>query len=64
MGSLAKQLQGQSQQTKMYAKGGKVKHDDAAEDKKLIQKQLTKAMSKSFPNGATITPTKKGGKCK
>ena len=38
MGSLAKQLQGQSQQTKMYAKGGKVKHDDSAQDKKLIQK--------------------------
>ena len=64
MGSLAKQLQGQSQQTKMYAKGGKVKHDDSAQDKKLIQKELTKVMSKSFPKGATITPAKKGGRCK
>jgi hypothetical protein len=41
MGSLAKQLQGQSQQVKMYAKGGKVmKHDDEAMDKKLIAKEL------------------------
>lgn len=45
MGSLAKQLQGQSQQVKMYAKGGKVsgkvmKHDDEAQDKVLIAKAL------------------------
>lgn len=65
MGSLAKQLQGQSDQVKMYAKGGKVKkHDDAAQDKKIIRAELTKAMSKNFPKGATITPMKKGGKCK
>lgn len=52
MGSLAKQLQGQSQQVKMYAKGGKVKHDDAAEDKKLIAAEFKKR------------GLKKGGKCK
>ena len=53
MGSLAKQLQGQSQQVKMYAKGGKVeKHDDEAADKKLIAAAL-KAKG-----------LKKGGKCK
>ncbi len=52
MGSLAKQLQGQSQQTKMYAKGGKVKHDDVAEDKKLIASELKKR------------GLKKGGRCK
>jgi hypothetical protein len=41
MGSLAKQLQGQSQQVKMYAKVGKVmKHDDEAQDKVLIAKAL------------------------
>lgn len=40
MGSLAKQLSGQSQ-VKMYAKGGKVmKHDDEAQDKKLIAQAL------------------------
>ena len=40
MGSLAKQMQGQSQQVKMYAKGGAVKHDDAKQDKALIAKEL------------------------
>ena len=56
MGSLAKQLQGQSQQTKMYAKGGAVKHDDVDADKKLI-KQVVKpeALKKGM---------KKGGCCK
>lgn len=52
MGSLAKQLGGQSQQIKMYAKGGKV------------QQELTKVMSKAYPQGATITPAKKKGKAK
>lgn len=53
MGALAKQLQGQSQQVKMYAKGGKVeKHSDVAEDKKLIAAELKKR------------GLKKGGKCK
>lgn len=53
MGSLAKQMQGQSQQVKMYAKGGKVaKHDDEAADKKLIAAAL-KAKG-----------LKKGGACK
>lgn len=50
MGSLAKQLGGQSQ-VKVFAKGGKV-HDDAAQDKKLIKKELKKAKL-----------LKKGGKC-
>jgi hypothetical protein len=41
MGSLAKQLSGQSDQVKMYAKGGKVmKHDDEKQDKALIAKVL------------------------
>ena len=53
MGSLAKQMQGQSQQVRMYAKGGKVeKHDDVVEDKKLIASELKKR------------GLKKGGKCK
>ena len=53
MGSLAKQLQGQSQQIKMYAKGGKVeKHSDEAQDKKLIKKVLKEK------------GLKKGGSCK
>ena len=52
MGSLAKQLSGKSDQVKMYAKGGKVKHDDAAMDKKLIVAELKKRN------------LKKGGKCK
>lgn len=52
MGSLAKQLQGKSQQVKMYAKGGKVeKHHDEAEDKKLINKVLKEK------------GLKKGGRC-
>lgn len=52
MGKLAQQLSKQSQ-VKVFAKGGKVQAD------------LTKAMSKAFPQGATITPAKKnGGKCK
>jgi hypothetical protein len=37
MGSLAKQLSGQCQQTKAYAKGGSV-HTDETMDKKLIKK--------------------------
>ena len=57
MGSLAKQLSGQGQQ-KVFKKGGSV-HDDAAQDKKLIKAELVKAMSKSYPQGATITPRKK-----
>jgi len=51
MSGLAKQLQGQSDQVKMYAKGGKVKHDDAA-DKKMIAAEFKKR------------GLKKGGKCK
>ena len=52
MGSLAKQLGGQSQ-VKVFAKGGAVKHDDAVEDKKLILKTLKEKKL-----------MKKGGKCK
>lgn len=53
MGTLAKKLSGQSQQVKMYAKGGKVeKHTDEAMDKKLIASELKKR------------GLKKGGKCK
>ena len=52
MGSLAKQLSGKSDQIKMYAKGGKAKHDDEAADKKLIAAELKKRN------------LKKGGKCK
>ena len=53
MSGLAKYLGGQSDQVKMYAKGGKVeKHMDAVEDKKLIAAAL-KAKG-----------LKKGGKCK
>ena len=55
MGSLAKQLQGQSQQVKMYAKGGPVKHDDEKQDKALIAKMI-KAESK--------TEKKSGGRAK
>lgn len=52
MGKLAQQL-GKQSQVKVFAKGGKVQAD------------LTKAMSKAFPQGATTTPAKKnGGKCK
>ena len=48
-----------------YQKYFTMSFDDGIEqDKKLIQKELTKAMSKSFPKGATITPAKKGGRCK
>lgn len=57
MGSLAKQIQGQSDQVKMYAKGGKVeKHMDAVEDKKLIKKVVK--------SSALKPGLKKGGKCK
>ena len=50
MGRLAKVMQGQSQPgLKAYKKGGAVEG----------QKALTKAMSKSFPQGATISPAKK-----
>lgn len=44
MGSLAKQLSGQSQE-RVYKKGGSVKgkkHDDAAEDKKMIDAEFKK----------------------
>lgn len=39
MGSLAKQLGGQSQ-VKVFAKGGKVKHDDEKQDRALIKKVM------------------------
>lgn len=53
MGRLAKVMQGQSQPgLKAYKDGGKVKHDDVAEDKKLIAVELKKR------------GLKKGGKCK
>lgn len=51
MGSLAKQLGGQSQ-VKVFAKGGKVKHDDAAQDKKLIKKEVTKALQGKCKGGS------------
>ena len=51
MSALAKQMSGQSQ-AKVFAKGGAVKHDDVAQDKKLIAAAL-KAKG-----------LKKGGKCK
>jgi len=64
MGSLAKQLSGQSQQVKMYAKGGKVeKHDDEAQDKKLIAEALkAKGLKKS--GSIPKANLKKGGCCK
>lgn len=53
MGRLAKVLGGQAQSgLKAYKDGGKVKHDDIVEDKKLIAKELKKR------------GLKKGGKCK
>ena len=53
MGRLAKVVQGQSQPgLKAFKKGGSVKHDEAAMDKKLIAAEFKK-------RGA-----KKGGKCK
>lgn len=51
MSGLAKQMSGQSQ-AKVFAKGGKVKHDDIAEDKKMIAAEFKKR------------GLKKGGKCK
>jgi len=43
VGKLAKIKQGQAQPgLKMFAKGGAVKHDDVAEDKKLITQELKK----------------------
>lgn len=43
MGRLAKVVQGKAQPgLKVYAKGGSVKHDDVAEDKKLIATELKK----------------------
>jgi len=70
MGSLAKQLSGQSQQVKMYAKGGTVKHDDAAEDKKLIKTMINAAEKKEgkseLKKGGSVSKSKmkKGGCCK
>ena len=55
MGSLAKQLGGQSQ-VKVFAKGGKV-HDDAAMDKKMIKKAVK-------PSALKANPVAKGGKAK
>ena len=53
MSQLAHVLSGQKQPgVKLFAKGGKVKHEDAAEDKKIIAAAL-KAKG-----------LKKGGKCK
>ena len=56
MGSLAKQMSGQSQ-VKCFAKGGAV-HDDAAQDKVLIKKMI-KAEGKKEAKSM-----KKGGKAK
>lgn len=42
MSSLAKTLSGKSQQVKMYAKGGVVKHDDAKQDKAMIAAEFKK----------------------
>lgn len=43
MSNLAKVKQGQCQSGfKLYAKGGRVKHDDAAQDKKMIAAELKK----------------------
>lgn len=53
MGTLAKQLGGQTQ-AKVFKKGGVVKHDDEAQDKKLIKKMLAQEDKKEM---------KKGGKC-
>jgi len=53
MGRLAKVLGGQAQPgLKAYKDGGKVKHDDIVEDKKLIAAELKKR------------GLKKGGRCK
>lgn len=55
MGRLAQVTQGQSQPgLKAYKKGGAVKHDDEAQDKKLIKKMLAQEDKKEM---------KKGGKC-
>jgi len=43
MGRLAKVMQGQSQPgLKAYKTGGSVKHDDAAQDKKMIAAEFKK----------------------
>ena len=69
MGSLAKKLSGQSQQVKMYAKGGKVKNDDTAADKVLIKKMIDasekKEDAKPLKKGGPVSKPmmKKGGKC-
>lgn len=48
MGKLAKSMQGQIQPgAKCYAKGGSVKHDDATEDKKMLQKLVKPAALKA-----------------
>ena len=56
MGSLAKQLQGQSQQVKMYKKGGKVDVETKAELKKYGKEGSKK--EEAFDK----TEMKKGGK--
>lgn len=54
MGRLAKVMQGQSQPgLKAYKAGGKVKHDDEAQDRVLIKKMIAQEDKKE----------KKGMKC-
>lgn len=50
MGTLAKQLGGQTQ-AKVFKKGGAVKHDDEAQDKKLIKKMMVQEDKKEMRCG-------------
>lgn len=50
MSALAKQLGGQSQ-AKCFAKGGKVKHMDEAQDKVLIKKMIRAEEAKEMKCG-------------
>lgn len=51
MSGLAKYLSGKSDQVKPYKKGGEVKHDDEAMDKKLIKKVVKPSALKKCTGG-------------
>lgn len=53
MSNLAKQLSGQSQ-AKVFAKGGKVKHDDEKQDRALIKKMLKDEDKKELKCGGKV----------
>lgn len=54
MSSLAKKLSGKSQQMKMYAKGGAVKHDDEKQDRALIKKMISAEDKKEMKCGGKV----------